>query len=334
MVCMADHEGSPTLMNVLDTLQTSSTRKARLFVDPRLTAKGEPRAHVKLRQLETLWFNTGTLCNIECVNCYIESSPKNDRLVYLTADDVSGYLDEIERDNLRTHEIGFTGGEPFMNPHMGEILKNTLERGYDALMLTNAMQPLLRPAVRTQVTELVARFGSKLTFRVSLDHHTADLHNKERGPGAFEKAMEGLAFLSETGARISIAGRTCWGESEKSERQGYAALFVTHALKVDPDDPMALTLFPEMDAEAEVPEITTSCWSILNVDPNDMMCSNSRMVVKHKGADAPTVAACTLLPYDTRFDLGATLADASAPVSLNHHYCAQFCVLGGGSCSA
>ncbi|PCJ70649.1 MAG: radical SAM protein [Rhodobiaceae bacterium] len=321
-------------MNVLETLPGNSRTKIHPFTDPRVTAKGEPRAHVALRRLETLWFNTGTLCNIECVNCYIESSPKNDRLVYLTPGDVSGYLDEIERDNLGTGEIGFTGGEPFMNPHMGEILENTLDRGYDALVLTNAMQPMLRPAVREQITKLVAKFKTKLTFRVSLDHHTAALHNKERGPGAFEKAMEGLSFLSEIGAQISIAGRTCWGESDASERQGYGALFVKQALHIDPNDPMALTLFPEMDAHTDVPEITTSCWSILNVDPHDMMCSNSRMVVKHKGADAPTVAACTLLPYDDRFDLGASLAEASSPVSLNHHYCAQFCVLGGGSCSA
>ena len=50
------------------------------FRDPELTAKGEKRAKVALRALETLWFNTGTLCNLTCRNCYIESSPRNDRL--------------------------------------------------------------------------------------------------------------------------------------------------------------------------------------------------------------------------------------------------------------
>ncbi len=38
------------------------------FADPDWTATGEPRARVALRALETLWFNTGTLCNIECRN--------------------------------------------------------------------------------------------------------------------------------------------------------------------------------------------------------------------------------------------------------------------------
>ena len=51
----------------------------RKFQDPDITADGEERARVALTRLETLWFNTGTLCNLECANCYIESSPRNDR---------------------------------------------------------------------------------------------------------------------------------------------------------------------------------------------------------------------------------------------------------------
>ena len=65
------------------------------FQDPALTADGQSRATVSLKNPQTLWFNTGTLCNIECLNCYIESTPKNDRLVYITCDEVCEYLDEI-----------------------------------------------------------------------------------------------------------------------------------------------------------------------------------------------------------------------------------------------
>src|SRR6202008_455585 len=92
--------------------------EAEKFRDPHITAAGERRASVALQRLRTLWFNTGTLCNIACRNCYIESSPKNDRLVYLDRAEVAAYLDEIERDGWDTEEIGFTGGEPFMNPHL------------------------------------------------------------------------------------------------------------------------------------------------------------------------------------------------------------------------
>src|SRR5258708_1142828 len=88
----------------------------RKFDDPDVTAKAERRAAVAFRGFETLWFNTGPLCNIECANCYIESSPTNDRLSYLTKAEVIAFLDEAETIGQRPRVIGFTGGEPLMNP--------------------------------------------------------------------------------------------------------------------------------------------------------------------------------------------------------------------------
>src|SRR6185312_6939752 len=82
------------------------------------------------------------------------------------------------------------------------------------------------------------------------------------------------------------------------------------------------------------PEITEACWGILKKSPAEVMCSNARMIVKRKGALECSVVACTLLPYDFRFQLGASLAQANRPVSLAHPYCASFCVLGGGSCGS
>ena len=74
-------------------------RELRPFSDPRLTAAGEARASVAPRALTTVWLNTGTLCNLSCENCYIESSPKNDRLAYLRRDDVRKILQEIEAED-------------------------------------------------------------------------------------------------------------------------------------------------------------------------------------------------------------------------------------------
>jgi hypothetical protein len=88
-----------------------------------------------------------------------------------------------------------------------------------------------------------------------------------------------------------------------------------------------------MDAAADVPEITEACWGILGKSPESVMCATSRMIVKRKGEAHPVVLACTLLPYDSRFELGRTLTAASGAVPLNHPHCAKFCVLGGGSCS-
>lgn len=302
------------------------------FVDRLVTADGSPRAQVALTGLETLWFNTGSLCNIACLNCYIESSPTNDALVYLTAADVDAYLAEIARGDLPTREIGFTGGEPFMNPDILVMLEQALAGGRQVLVLTNAMRPMMRWGER--LAAIIQASGPQLTFRVSLDHHTQAVHDAERGAGAWDKAWAGLTWLHDQGARIAIAGRRVASETEPEARAAFASLFGARGLAVDAADPGALVLFPEMESGAEVPEITEACWGILNRSPGEMMCASSRMVVRRRGAPGPVVVACTLTPYDPQFELGATLQGASGAVSLNHPFCAQFCVLGGASCSA
>ncbi len=303
------------------------------FQDLHRTAAGEPRASVHFVGLRTLWFNTGTLCNLTCRNCYIESSPSNDRLVYLSAEEVCSFLDEIPEEARAAVEIGFTGGEPFMNPQFIEMLDEVLTRGHPALVLTNAMRPMMKCA--DALLALRQRFGERLKIRVSIDHFVQAVHEEERGRRSWRPMIEGLRWLAEHGFVLDVAGRTRWGDEEGDLRAGFARLFAEHGVPVDAQDPQRLVLFPEMDPEAVVPEITTACWGILGVRPESMMCASSRMVIKRRGAQHPIVLACTLLPYDPRFELGGSLADATArEVPLAHRHCARFCVLGGGSCSA
>lgn len=292
------------------------------FRDPLVTARGERRAAVALQRLETLWINTGTLCNLTCKSCYIESSPTNDALVYLTLAEVEAYLDQAER--MGTREIGFTGGEPFMNRDIVAMIEAALGRGFEVLVLTNAMRPM-----RRFEAALLPLAGKRLTLRVSLDHHNARVHEQERGLGSWLKAIDGLSWLSDHGFRLAVAGRRLPGEAEAGARAAYQRLFARLGVGV----PAGLVLFPGMDAAADVPEISEACWGILGVSPTAPMCASSRMVVKTKGDERPHVVACTLLPYDPQFALGPNLADSTAPVPLNHPHCARFCVLGGATCS-
>lgn len=302
------------------------------FRDPRTTAEGSPRASVRLTALRTLWFNTGTLCNIACANCYIESSPRNDRLAYLTADEVRRYLEEVDALTLGTREIGFTGGEPFMNGEIIAMLESALATGRDCLVLTNAMRPMRR--WERELLAMRGRYGGRLTLRVSLDHYARDVHEAERGEATWGPAIDGLQWLARYGFSIAVAGRRLPEETDAEARAGYAALFRTLGIHLDVNDPAALVLFPEMDAAADVPEITEACWGALGKSPEDVMCASSRMIVKRKNAARPAVVACTLTPYDPQFELGGTLKEALGAVRLNHPHCARFCVLGGASCSA
>ena len=284
--------------------RASSVANAGKFLDPDITANGDLRAKVVLSNPETLWFNTGTLCNIACTGCYILSSPTNDALVYLTVNEVEDYLAQLKDRNWGVREIGFTGGEPFMNPDMIPMITASLHRGYDVLILTNAMQPMMRPRIQADLASLIAKYRDKLTFRVSLDHFGAELHNSVRGENAFEKSIKGMHWLQDHGARLAVAGRTLWNETESASRAGFAALFKRERFDIDASHPGQCMLFPEMDETVEVPEITTACWDILGKHPNEVMCASSRMVVRRKGSDRASVLACTLLPYDAQFEMG------------------------------
>ena len=302
------------------------------FQNPLVTAKGKKRANVTLTKLRTLWFNTGSLCNITCANCFMESSPKNNDLAYLTLREVIVYLDEIEAESFGVEEIAFTGGEPFMNPDLIAMLHQALSRGFKTLVLTNAMKPMAHR--HESLLDLKQQFGEALSLRVSMDHYTPFYHEKERGPKTWEPMINGLHWLSDNGFNIAVAGRTCWGETDDQARTGYTRLFRKKGILVNTQMTNRLVLFPEMDAKSDVPEITTSCGKILDVAPETMMCATSRMIIKRHGADQAVIGPCTLLPYDTTFELGNKLAQSPKKVYLNHPHCAKFCVIGGASCSA
>ena len=304
------------------------------FQDPNYTLNGDVRATVSFKKFKTLWFNLGSQCNIECKNCYIKSSPQADHFVYLKPNDILPYLDEIDLISRDRIEIGFTGGEPYLNPDAIELAEVVLERGHKLLVLTNAMRPMMRPKVQKGLLSLKQKYGNRLTLRVSLDHYTDIGHDKERGKGSYRIAIDGINWLNENSFNINIAGRSEFSEGEDEAIQGYHKLIKRSKWKINLDNREALILFPEMDEKIDVPEISKNCWNILNVNPENMMCATSRMVVRRKHETTPSVLACTLLWDDTQFETGKILKDSLKPVKLNHPHCSKFCVLGGASCSA
>ena len=147
------------------------------------------------------------------------------------------------------------------------MLKDALIRGFEALVLTNAMQPMQRSKMKAALLSLNQRFGQRLQIRVSLDHYTQALHEVERGPRSWVKTITGLDWLNANGFRLALAGRTRWQEGESAARAGYARLIAERGWRIDATSPSDLVLLPEMQAQRDVPEITNRCWAILNKNP-------------------------------------------------------------------
>ena len=298
------------------------------FSNQNNTADGSNRAFVDFAGLNTLWFNTGTLCNLACKGCYIESSPFNDQLLYMNLKDVECYLNEIQINNWSCKTIGFTGGEPFMNKDIIEIIELCLEKKFEVLVLTNAMQPMQN---KINALKKLSKYQN-LKLRISLDHFSKYEHEKIRGEKTWNKALLGIELLINNNLKFNIASRTL-NQDENVLRDGFNKLFKLHNLTINAYDVKDLILFPEMNTKPDTPEITTECWSILGVEPINMMCSDSRMIVKRKEDKLTHVVACTLIPYEDNFSYGNKLKDSFKKVYLNHPHCSKFCVLGGASCS-
>ena len=301
---------------------------SKKFKEKLKTADGKDRAFVEISQLKTLWFNTGTLCNLTCSNCYIESSPKNDRLEYISFEEFKTFINESIQNELGTKEIGFTGGEPFMNKDIFKMIKYSLDNDFKTLVLTNAMKPMMN-----NKSQLLRLNHLNLTIRVSIDHYTKEKHEEVRGPNSWEPMIEGLKWLSENNFNYCLATRLMWGEDEDTTRNNFQKFIDQFNLKLNSKSKIQLVTFAEMDVSQDTPEITTDCWKILNKEPETVMCSTARMIVKKKGEKLPSVIACTLLPYEKEFDLGKSLKESNQKVYLNHPHCSKFCVLGGSSCS-
>tara|TARA_B100000686_G_scaffold293233_1_gene322587 strand:+ start:1829 stop:2743 length:915 start_codon:yes stop_codon:yes gene_type:complete len=301
--------------------------KLKKFSNKYFTKEGKDRAFVNFTSLETLWFNTGTLCNLSCKNCYIESSPLNDNLLYLSHEEVCKYLKEIKSKNITCKSIGITGGEPFMNKDIIKIISTCLSKNLEVLILTNAMQPLQNKQ------KLLIRFknNKNIKFRISLDHYTKNKHEKIRGNNSWHKAISGIDWLNKNKFNISIASRILY-DSEIKLRKGFDELFNKLKLNINAYDSNELILFPEMKNNLNTPEISSSCWKILKTKPENLMCSNSRMIIKRKTDNETRVVACTLLPNSKEFDYGTNLSNTNIKTYLNHPHCSKFCVLGGATC--
>jgi MoaA/NifB/PqqE/SkfB family radical SAM enzyme len=129
---------------------------------------------------------------------------------------VRRFFDDAASRNPRPAEIGFTGGEPFMNPDILGMIEDSLDARFRVLVLTNAMKPMQR--LKKPLLDLSRCFPGQLTLRVSLDHCEPAGHEKQRGPRSWVRTIDGLLWLARNGFDVSVAGRMVWDENQATMR--------------------------------------------------------------------------------------------------------------------
>jgi uncharacterized Fe-S cluster-containing radical SAM superfamily protein/TusA-related sulfurtransferase len=144
---------------------------------------------------QRLWVYTNFDCNLACGYCCAESSPRA-AARRLEPDLARELFDEFR--SLGGREVFLTGGEPFMHPELGELV--AAADGLARTVLTNAM--IFGRGRRRAVLE---SFDRSVTLQVSLDSATPELHDRQRGDGAWARALDGITMAASLGFRVRVA---------------------------------------------------------------------------------------------------------------------------------
>lgn len=280
---------------------------------------------VPLHSLDALWFQVGgTICNLWCTHCFISCSPKNHTFAFISRSQVRKYLDEAVPYGVK--EYYFTGGEPFMNRDMLDILADTLELG-PASVLSNGM--LISPKVARRLRELADNSIYSLELRISLDGFTEFTNDAIRGEGSFHKTLIGIKNLVEEGFLPIITCMQSWDDSENEMvLEGFKEMlrgvgYTRARLKIIP--PLRFgreeTRYRGYtDAEFVTPEMMGG------YDDRQLLCTTSR-IVTNRG-----IYVCPILIEKPDAKLGDTLAEAFVPYALRHQACYS-CYISGAICS-
>jgi AdoMet-dependent heme synthase len=299
---------------MLERISLEETRS--LTMNAPLTETTLPLAapRVELRSLDTLWFQVaGTVCNLACSHCFVSCSPTNHTHEMMPLAEVERHLAEAAA--LGVREYYFTGGEPFLNPDMEAILAATLRVG-PATVLTNGL--LLDPERSARLAALARASEYSLDLRVSIDGWDAASNDPIRGAGTFDRILAGVRNLVQAGLNPVLTVTEVWRESgSDAGKERFFALL--RSLGIDRPRLKILPVF-QIGAEAGRAGAYES-WQRLRAGdaPEDgwdhLQCSSCRMVTDQG------VWVCPILVNEPAARMGATLADALDPFSLDHPAC-------------
>lgn len=277
-----------------------------------------------LHHLDALWIQVaGTLCNLTCTHCFVSCGPGDLHHGLMSREEVGARVREGLA--LGVREFYFTGGEPFMHPALLEILEDTLPLAPCTVLTNGTLFTSERLADLRRLDE-ATRYT--LEIRVSLDGATAAEHDRFRGPGSFERALDGLRGLEASGLLPIVTATHSTDEDDLSFRARYLVMLRAAGLARPRLKVLPMFRLGRETARSRGYEAFESLRDLPaeGFDPQRLQCGHCRAVT------AKGVFVCPLLVDEPGGRLGERLIDAQAPYRLDHGACFT-CYVTGMTCA-
>ena len=155
---------------------------------------------LRRRSLETLQVNLGYRCNQSCVHCHVNAGPT--RTEMMDSDTLALIPQVLAARGIGTLDL--TGGAPELHEGFRDLVATVRGQGVHVIDRCN-LTILFEPG-QEGLAEFLAEHGVEVV--ASLPCYSADIVDKQRGKGTFDKSIAALHQLNALGYGLPGSGLT------------------------------------------------------------------------------------------------------------------------------
>jgi radical SAM/Cys-rich protein len=147
---------------------------------------------LRRHRVQTLQINVGKVCNQACHHCHVDAGPKRTEMMERrTAERVI----ELLQNTPGVETVDITGGAPELNPNFRTLVEES--RRLEKRVIDRCNLTILLEAGQEDLIGFLCK--QQVAIVASLPCYTAEIVDKQRGRGVFERSIRSLQLLNEAG---------------------------------------------------------------------------------------------------------------------------------------
>ncbi len=154
---------------------------------------------IQKTSLDTLQVNLGYKCNQACSHCHVNAGPNR---IEMCSDEIIELIPRVLK-KYSVSNLDITGGAPELHPRFFDLIEITSKLNIQIIDRCN-LTILTEPGF-SHLAGFLAKYNVKVI--ASLPCYIKDNVDKQRGPGVFDRSIEGLRLLNRCGYGIPESGR-------------------------------------------------------------------------------------------------------------------------------